>query len=456
MNDEQLQLQNGKEPKKNCLHIVDKDNSLVGTRVKRERDWINGTQDYHFDKPGFGTISERRNDGVVRVRWDNGSDSFCTAGFARRYDLSLAFDEIKSKKPRKEEVLEWSSNNDFIEISQSICEKDIFETKESKDYVTNSTASSHKTKFTVSSSNKHSDPLINANAIERTKDSAHTTRNSNDHPVIMIDIETSSLKKACDILQIGLVDLNDESKVWSQYLQPTQEIDPFASAVNHITLENNKLCYRNKEIRDVVSPFQAIQNFKTYLIENYPDGVILLAHNGIRFDFRHIGRYLQKFDTKAKANPNKRYPIQCIDTLQVFKRNYPGEKSYSQQYILAKFLMGTQLKDGHEAVGDCINLKEAIKIAAKMKSISLRQFLGDPISFERFLSNGILCIIDNDKKRKKNRFDYSKEEEKLLIKKCNEASNLDKTEPEYFHFVCGRPNKNLRIVKKLKKDMRRK
>ena len=63
--------------------------------------------------------------------------------------------------------------------------------------------------------------------------------------------------------------------------------------------------------------------------------------------------------------------------------------------------MGTQLKDGHEAVEDCINLKEAIKKAAKMKSTSLREFIGDPISFERFLSNDIVCIRDNDKRERK-------------------------------------------------------
>ena len=221
--------------------------------------------------------------------------------------------------------------------------------------------------------------------------------------------------------------------------------------MNHLTLENNRLCYSNREIKDVVAPLQAIQNFKTYLLENYPDGVILLAHNGIRFDFRHIGRYLQMFDTQVKATPNKIYSIQCIDTLQVFKRNFPGEKSYSQQNILARFLMGTQLKDGHEAVGDCINLREAIKKAAKMKGTSLRQFIGDPMSFERFLSNDILCIKDNDKKIKKNRFAYSKEEKKLLGEKYFEAFKLNKTEPEYFHVVRGHPNKDLRIERVLRK-----
>lgn len=117
---------------------------------------------------------------------------------------------------------------------------DISKSKESKNTKTNFTASSLKTKFTISLSSQHSDTLINANAIESTNASACIANNTNDLPAIIIDIETSSLKRTCDILQIGMVDLHDESKVWSQYFQPTQEIDPFASAVNHLTLENNK------------------------------------------------------------------------------------------------------------------------------------------------------------------------------------------------------------------------
>ena len=74
---------------------------------------------------------ERRNDRIIRVRWGDGSESFCTATFSRRNDLSLAFEAIKPNKSRKEEILERSSHNDFIKISQSICEKDIFKFKES-------------------------------------------------------------------------------------------------------------------------------------------------------------------------------------------------------------------------------------------------------------------------------------------------------------------------------------
>ena len=371
------------------LNLVKENNSYIGTRVKRGKDWIYGNQDYHLNKPGMGTIIERRDNGTVRVQWDNGTKSCCFAGSSNFYDLSLATDDIEFKKPKHEKTLEWSSDTDFINVSNMICEKELSQPKE----------------YTIDTPNllKHQ-PISNFSNLvtplsghlldqnQKTDDMKFRYCPADDEKVtdyfnaVIVDIETSGLRKNCDILQIGIVDLYDDSKIWSQYIEPTQPIDRMASAVNHLAIVNDKLFYRNKQIKDIVSSSQAMQNFMDYLTQNYPTGVILIAHNGNRFDFRHIGRYLEILQNKSNMKVSELYDFRCIDTLQVFKQNFPGESSYSQRNILGKFVRDTELKDDHEAIGDCINLKYAITNAAKRKSMTVKQFLGEPNTFERFLS----------------------------------------------------------------------
>ena len=90
----------------------------------------------------------------------------------------------------------------------------------------------------------------------------------------------------CGILQIALVDMHNGSKYWNQYIQPTKPIHPKASEVTHLSIGiNNRLCYRGIECKNVVTASNAIQKFQEYLKHNYPEGVILIAHNGTTFDF---------------------------------------------------------------------------------------------------------------------------------------------------------------------------
>ena len=71
--------------------------------------------------------------------------------------------------------------------------------------------------------------------------------------------------------------------------------------------------------------------------------------------------------------------------IQLYFLNLKG-RGYLHTCLLGKFVRDTELKDDHEAIGDCINLKYAITNAAKRKSMTVKQFLGEPNTFERFLS----------------------------------------------------------------------
>ena len=173
---------------------------------------------------------------------------------------------------------------------------------------------------------------------------------------------------------MAIVDISRKVKPWNQYIQPTQRIHSGASAVNKLTIVKNKLCYNGKECNNVLPAEEAIESFAAYLHENFPEGVELIAHNGARFDFPLLKRDLMK----SFQFYNKSYPIRCIDSIKIFKTQFPGLDAYNQPYLLKRFLGSENVSRAHEAVGDCINLRNAIETAAKEKNMSLKEFLSIP------------------------------------------------------------------------------
>ena len=193
---------------------------------------------------------------------------------------------------------------------------------------------------------------------------------------VIFDLETSGLGRNCEILQMALVDVQSSNINWNQYLQPTKPIDPGASTVNHLRIGiNNKLQYKGIECRNVVSAKEGIMKFQEYLKCNYPDGVTLIAHNGENFDFPLLKKYLEMYNTSFSDGNESSYPIKCIDSLLAFRRHYRGLSSYRQDYLIKKFSGLSTPKDAHEALGDCINLSNAIKVASAEKNLSISQFL---------------------------------------------------------------------------------
>ena len=158
-------------------------------------------------------------------------------------------------------------------------------------------------------------------------------------------------------------------------MQPTQRIHSGASRVNKLTLQNSRLCYNGIECNDVVPPKKGIKNFVNHLVQNYPDGVALIAHNGHRFDFPLLKRDLQKHESVLIDN----YPIECIDSISIFKKHFPGLGAYNQPCLIERFVGSENVSDAHEAVGDCINLKRAMVLAAEEKQMALSEFLDVPV-----------------------------------------------------------------------------
>ena len=173
---------------------------------------------------------------------------------------------------------------------------------------------------------------------------------------------------------MAIVDISRNTNSWGQYMQPTQRIHSGASRVNKLTIVKNKLCYNKVECADVVSPEKGIDNFVNHLHKHYPDGVVLLAHNGARFDFPLLKRDLERNGKTLTQN----YPIECIDSIKIFKKHFPDLEAYNQPYLIERFLGSENVSDAHEAVGDCINLRNALEAAAQEKNMSISEFIELP------------------------------------------------------------------------------
>lgn len=157
-------------------------------------------------------------------------------------------------------------------------------------------------------------------------------------------------------------------------MQPTQRIHPDASRVNKLTIVNRKLCYKGVECDNVLAPPEGIDNLVGYLQTKYPMGVVLIAHNGARFDFPRLKRHLEKNENFLKSN----YVIECIDSIQIFKKHFPALEAYNQRYLIKRFLGSEKVSDAHEAVGDCENLRDALESAAQETNMPIAEFLDMP------------------------------------------------------------------------------
>jgi hypothetical protein len=85
----------------------------------------------------------------------------------------------------------------------------------------------------------------------------------------------------CEIVQISA--WCGETSFMLHVMPPTKQIDPKASAVNKIVIRDGKM-YHSEKFVDAVDRSQALCEFAQF-ISGLGDALVLVAHNGVRFDF---------------------------------------------------------------------------------------------------------------------------------------------------------------------------
>lgn len=160
---------------------------------------------------------------------------------------------------------------------------------------------------------------------------------------VVFDLETNGLGKTSDIrvCQIGAQALNSELHTLSrfnEFVNPLAAIDPSATAVTGIDASFVNNCDAWDDVGD---------RFNRWLESVRAEGqpIVLLAHNGKRFDARILAF---EHSRHRLAFPGQ---LHHADTIDVFKKLYPGMSSYALGNLY-KAACGKELADAHTADAD--------------------------------------------------------------------------------------------------------
>ena len=132
--------------------------------------------------------------------------------------------------------------------------------------------------------------------------------------------------------------------IFNTYVIPQQPIAFGAQQVTGIVFSNGVMTVQGKEV-EAKSIQSALEDLCTWL-EQY-DNVVLLAHNGRKFDFPVLVSAVGKnnlYDRLCTC------VLACVDSLSLFKKIFPNESSYKQEALVQNILQ--QKYNAHDAIAD--------------------------------------------------------------------------------------------------------
>ena len=174
---------------------------------------------------------------------------------------------------------------------------------------------------------------------------------SGDVSYVSFDLETGGLARTSDILQISAI---HGSREFDRYITPTQVISKGSSEITNLTTVNGQLCYDGKPVITISindALLELIDFLKT--IQN----PVIVGHNIKTFDL--IFLYNNLVQCKKWENFYSTV-VGFVDTLQVFKKEYPKRKSYKQVVLMMDLLQETY--SAHNALDDVKALQRLLQL----------------------------------------------------------------------------------------------
>ena len=168
---------------------------------------------------------------------------------------------------------------------------------------------------------------------------------------IYCDIETGSLYKDADILQLSAVFGHSS---YNQYITPTRSVSPGASAVTGLTA-NGGVLFHNGAPVNTLSLRDTLQDFLAWLHDKQP--VLLVGHNFKSFDFPKI---LNGFKQCNLTGAFQESVLGCTDTLPIFRELFPELENHKQETLVSQFLKKTY--EAHNALADVQSLQELCQL----------------------------------------------------------------------------------------------
>ena len=157
---------------------------------------------------------------------------------------------------------------------------------------------------------------------------------------VFFDLETTGLStKNCKIIEIAAYCV-DTKKHFTKLVNPDMNIPPVITKITNI----NDSMVKNEDLFKNV-----IKTFEEFCFEGNPDKVVLIAHNGLKFDKMVL---LAEYERNEIPLPNYIF----YDSIDWFKKIYPDEKSYKLSKLQEKFQVNYE--NTHRALDDTMCLFE--------------------------------------------------------------------------------------------------
>ena len=164
---------------------------------------------------------------------------------------------------------------------------------------------------------------------------------------LVLDTETTGLDPISDkVVQIAIITVRDGKPVdtYTSFINPKFHMPEEASKINHIT---------DADLVDAPSE-KSVANIVLNMIDNQT----VVAHNA-NFDFEFINCWA--------SYANKAIHVNCIDTLKLSKKAFPGLTSYSLQRLIKSLKIKSVI--AHRADGDALATQQLFELCkAELKT----------------------------------------------------------------------------------------
>lgn len=164
--------------------------------------------------------------------------------------------------------------------------------------------------------------------------------------IVFFDLETTSLKSDCDIIQISALHNND---MFNSYVIPDKMIDPVAAEITGIDCFGDEMYVRGNPV-SAYPPKEALENFLAWIEKRSP--VVMLAHNA-QFDYT---RLFHALETHKLYDKFSEHIEGFVDTLRLFKSKFPKMVNYKQETLAKNILKKSY--SSHNSAEDVKILRE--------------------------------------------------------------------------------------------------
>lgn len=207
---------------------------------------------------------------------------------------------------------------------------------------------------------------------------------------IIFDLETTGFGPNAEVIQIAAKYHTQEFNV---YILPSKGISTIVSEITNLSIKDGHLVFNNEdEYRrlDTISLRMACMSFISFL-KNISHDIILVAHNGVRFDAPQIVKtmnavgLLEEFGSIVKG---------FTDTIPAFKSSQElaprviARKSFKLSVLAHDYLEPDSARGAHNAIVDVQMLDDLLKKFA----INEIELIGRAVSFS--------SVVNADRNRK--------------------------------------------------------